>query len=64
MFEAGDQTLVGAVPASFVYSDKDYNNTRRYRIKQSEAKYIRIIYTVPSFNLTEKKKNRSRESYK
>lgn len=64
MFEAGNQTLVGEVPASFVYSDIDYDNTRRCRIKQSDVKCIRIIYTAPSFNLTEKRENRGTESYK
>ena len=46
---AGNQTLDGEVPASF-FGLLVYNN-RRYRIKQSDKKCIRIIYAVPSFNL-------------
>ena len=48
--EAGYQTLDGEIPASFVYSDNDYN-TRRYKIKQSAVKYVRLVEPVPSFNL-------------
>ena len=44
--EVGKQTFVGEVPASFVYSDIDYNNTRRYRIKQSEVKCIRRLWCL------------------
>ena len=40
----------GEIPASFVYSDNDYN-TRRYKIKQSAVKYVRLVEPVPSFNL-------------
>lgn len=40
----------GEIPASFVYSDNDYN-TRRYKIKQSAVKYVRLVERVPSFNL-------------
>ena len=49
--EAGYQAFDGEIPASFVYSDNDYNNTRRYRMKQSAVKYVRLVYAVPSFNL-------------
>ena len=59
--EAGNQTLVGEVPASFLIdSYTSYNNTKRYRIKQSEEKYVRLIYSVPSFNLLKKRETKSK----